>query len=381
MTGPVHAAVADPAEPAGLYIHVPFCRRKCAYCDFYSIAGTGLACRWLAALNIEASRYVSLFPLFDTVYIGGGTPSLLNGRLLEALLGDVISRFPLTGDAEITIEANPCDIDSEKILLFKRLGFTRISLGVQSLNPGVLEFLGRAHSVGTALGALEEIRARWSNGFGVDMIYGVPGQSEKAWLNDLERMLTFNPDHVSCYQLSVEKGTVLYRLYAGGKFRLPSEAFLGGMFNATSGLMASHGYLHYEVSNFAAEQSVRSRHNLKYWRHVPYLGLGPSAHSFDGARRWWNFRSVKRYCHALETNRLPLEGSETLSEAELTREAVFLGLRTSDGIDLGLVPETQENAFFLDNGRRLGFLDVCDGKIIPTTRGLLVADHMAVSLF
>ncbi|HDR15839.1 MAG TPA: radical SAM family heme chaperone HemW [Desulfobacteraceae bacterium] len=370
-----------PMEPAGLYIHVPFCRRKCAYCDFYSITGTaGLTARWLAALNLEASMYRSSFPAFDTVYIGGGTPSILDADLLEVLMDRVVSWFSLNNGAEITIEANPCDIDQEKILLFQRMGFTRINLGVQSLSADVLQFLGRSHSVETAAAALAQLESKWPHSFGVDMIYGVPGQSENHWLGDLEKALAFGPDHVSCYQLSIEKGTRLYKLHAEGKFRLPGESFSAGLFTATSDFMASHGYMHYEVSNFAATASVKSRHNLKYWHHVPYLGLGPSAHSFDGSRRWWNARSVKRYCDALESNTAPVEGAEVLSESDLTREAVFLGLRTSEGIALELVPETKENLIFLEKGRHMRFLEIRDGKIIPTAKGLLVADYLALSL-
>ncbi len=373
-------AFPNPMARAGLYIHVPFCRRKCAYCDFYSIAGTKLSGGWLAALSREASMYCASFPAFDTVYIGGGTPSLLDGDLLETLMDRVVSSFPLRSDAEITIEANPCDIDSEKILIFRRLGFTRINLGVQSFDTEVLEFLGRSHSAKTAACALAEIESKWPRSFGVDMIYGLPGQSKGHWMAQLEKALAFNPDHVSCYQLSIEKGTKLQRLQAEGEFRLPGESFLAGLFTATSDLMASHGYMHYEVSNFAANSSSRSRHNMKYWRHMPYLGLGPSAHSFDGLRRWWNVRSVKSYCESLHSNILPVEGEEVLSNSELTRESVFLGLRTSEGIALELVPKTNETSIFLENSRRMRFLEIRDGKIIPTVKGLLVADHLALSL-
>lgn len=371
---------AGPVEPAGLYIHVPFCRRKCAYCDFYSIGGTTLAARWLAALIREASLYDSFFPAFDTVYIGGGTPSLLDRHSLEALMERVVSVFPLSSDVEITIEANPCDMDSEKLLLFRRLGVTRINLGVQSFDPGILEFLGRSHSAEAAACALADIEAKWPSSFGVDMIYGLPGQDQSHWLAQLKKALAFHPDHVSCYQLSLEKGTRLHRLHTEGKFRMPGESLLARLFTATSDLMASHGYRHYEVSNFAANSPKRSRHNMKYWHHVPYLGLGPSAHSFDGSRRWWNIRSVRRYCESLDSNLVPVEGEEVLSTSELTREAVFLGLRTSEGIALELVPETSETLTFLEKGRRTGFLEIRDGKIIPTAKGLLVADYLALSL-
>jgi oxygen-independent coproporphyrinogen-3 oxidase len=367
-------------KPAGLYIHVPFCRRKCAYCDFYSIAGTKLAARYVSALRREAVLYGSSFPAFDTVYIGGGTPSLLDGEMLEALIERVVSVFPVSRRAEITIEANPCDIDSEKVLLFRRLGITRINLGVQSFDNGVLEFLGRSHSAETAARALAEIESKWPYSFGVDMIYGLPGQSRSHWLGQLEKALAFNPGHVSCYQLSLEKGTRLHRLHAEGTFRMPGEPFLARLFTATSDLMASHGYLHYEVSNFAANSSERSRHNMKYWHHAPYLGLGPSAHSFDGARRWWNVRSVRRYCESLDSNVSPVEGEEVLSNPELVREAVFLGLRTSEGIALELIPQSEETLRFLENGRRMRVLEIRDGKIIPTAKGLLVADYLALSL-
>ena len=367
-------------EPAGLYIHVPFCRRKCAYCDFYSIESTGSAARWLSALTLEASRCGSVFPSFDTVYLGGGTPSLLAGDLLQALMDRVVFRFPVLENAEITIEANPCDIDPGKIRLLQSLGFTRISLGVQSFDGGVLDFLGRSHTGEQAEGALAALKSRWRGSTALDLIYGVPGQSESLWLRTMEKALAFAPDHVSCYQLSVEKGTRLYRLEAAGRFHRPGESLLSALFIGTSRFMTARGYTHYEVSNFASGDSGRSRHNVKYWRHSPYLGLGPSAHSFDGLRRWWNVRSVRRYCESLESNGAAVEGGETLGEFELRREAVLLGLRTSEGIRAELVPDTPETRLFLDGCDRMGFLNLQGGRIVPTTKGLLVADHLAVSL-
>lgn len=367
-------------EKAGLYIHVPFCRRKCSYCDFFSIPSSGPAAGWLQAVRLEASRYRSVFPSFDTVYVGGGTPSLLAGELLEALMDEVVFRFPIQDGAEITIEANPCDLDQSKIRLFQSLGFNRISLGVQSFDDGMLAFLGRSHDGRQAEKALEALRSLWRGSVSVDLIYGIPGQSERLWLGSLKKALSFEPDHLSCYQLSIEEGTGLHRLKAEGGFHLPGESVAGGLFVSTSDFLAACGYLHYEVSNFAAGAAFRSRHNMKYWRHAPYLGLGPSAHSFDGTSRWWNVRSVKRYREALETGGVPVEGNEMLGESDLRREAVLLGLRTSEGIGVDMVPDNNETGVFLQSCERMGILDLRGDRILPTAKGLLVADHLALSL-
>ncbi len=336
--------------------------------------------RWFRALDREASRYSSLFSSFDTVYVGGGTPSFLPAELLEALMSGVVSRFPVADGAEITIEANPCDIDPKKIGLFEHLGFNRVSLGVQALDADALAFLGRFHTVVSAERALWDLQSLWHGSLAVDLIYGIPGQSENRWFSGLKRILSFEPGHISCYQLSVENGTPLHRRKCRGAFQMPAEDSVCSLFIGTSRLLASQGYTHYEVSNFATDLSGGSRHNGKYWRHAPYLGLGPSAHSFDGARRWWNVSSIDRYSLALETGELPVEGREVLGDAELRREALFLGLRTSDGIPLSLVPDTAEKRAFIDRSIRMGLLDIAGGKIRPTTKGLLAADYLAVSL-
>ena len=366
-------------DKAGLYIHVPFCRRKCAYCDFFSVPSTGAVPRWLQAISLEASLCRSFFSSFDTVYLGGGTPSFLAGKVLETLMDEVVSIFPVQPGAEITIEANPCDLDQRKIRLFQRLGFNRISIGVQSFDDGILAFLGRFHDGGQAEKALQSLRSLWSGSISVDLIYAVPGQSERLWLSSLEKALSFEPDHLSCYQLSVEKGTRLQRLEAEG-LRFPGEPLVSRLFVSTSDFLAARGFLHYEVSNFAAGAGFRSRHNMKYWRHAPYLGLGPSAHSFDGTNRWWNVRSVRSYCRMLETGGLPVAGKEMLGESDLRQEAVLLGLRTSEGIEAEMVADTVEAGIFLESCRRMGIVDLRGGRIVPTVKGLLMADHLALSL-
>jgi oxygen-independent coproporphyrinogen-3 oxidase len=359
----------------GLYVHVPFCRSKCPYCGFYSIPSKAPIDRWLAGLEKEIFR-TQKDPAgpFDSLYVGGGTPSFLSHTVLERVMAIILGHYPLTPYAEITLEANPCDISPEKANLFKSLGFNRINMGVQSFNDDVLTFLGRRHSSKNAENALKHLRSAGFNNIGVDLIYGFKAQSMKEWITTLQRALAFQPEHLSCYQLTLEKGTVFERRsHRKNGITLP-EKVAAAHFLATSSFLESKGYIQYEVSNFARDESLEARHNRKYWQRIPYLGLGPSAHSFDGKKRWWNVRSVKKYCETLEKGLLPIEGSETLTKEQIHLESLALGFRTRGGVDLGLLSPKFEKTLLMFQKRRL--LKVVNGRAVPTRRGYLLADHL-----
>jgi putative oxygen-independent coproporphyrinogen III oxidase len=279
-------------EYAGLYVHVPFCRTRCVYCDFYSETDLSLACDWLKAVKSEVAFYKDRFGPFDSLYVGGGTPTLLTAAQLEGLADCLFKSLSFAPEIEFTVEANPDDVTKETLALLRNLGVNRLSLGVQSLDGEELAFLKRRHSVRQAEEALGEIRNAGFKSLSADLIYGLPGQSLSAWLKTLARILTFNPDHLSCYELTFEKHTPLGRMLAQGRIRkIEEEAEREFLFN-TSLFLEKRAYLHYEVSNFARPGHM-CRHNLKYWKHVPYLGLGPSAHSYWDGVRWWNHRSVE----------------------------------------------------------------------------------------
>jgi oxygen-independent coproporphyrinogen-3 oxidase len=385
-----------PANPApGLYVHVPFCVRKCPYCDFYSVApgatadasaeaSTAAACdstirSWLNALTAEIELYSSTFPAFDTLYIGGGTPSLLDERQITDLIRRLKAGFAFVEDTEITIEANPDDIDPPRLAAYRELGINRLSLGVQSFEDAELQFLRRRHDAAGAEAALSHMRDAGFANIGIDLIYGFQGQSLASWERTLRRALEFTPEHLSCYQMTIEPPTEFGRMLEAGSITAVDEESQRDFFMATSELLGARGYIHYEISNFAREEQFISRHNHKYWRHVPYLGLGPSAHSFQKGTRWWNVRSVRGYCEALENGKSPVQNSELLTVDELALETLYLGFRTSDGVALDDLRRYRRWEGALETLQRESLVTVERGRAVPTLKGFLVADRLPLA--
>lgn len=358
---------------AGLYIHVPFCIRKCPYCDFYSVTDRSLISDWLTAFRQEVSLYEGRFSSFDSLYIGGGTPTLLNGSQVTAVMESLWSTVSLLPDSEITLETNPDDLTQENLALYRQAGVNRVSVGAQSFHDEELRYLRRRHTARQTKQALSMIRAAGFDNVSVDLMYGIPGQTEDSWIKSLECALSFDPEHLSCYQLTIGEGTVFGEMAAQGRMVPLEEEKERRFFLLTSELLTERGYLHYEVSNFARSESYFSRHNRKYWQHVPYLGLGPSAHSFLNSTRWWNTRSVTEYCQRLAQGGSPLAGEETLSEEQYFLEALYLGLRTREGIDKTLATGHDR---ILDQLQSAGLVRVIEERIIPTREGLLVADSL-----
>ena len=371
-------------KKAGLYIHVPFCLSKCPYCDFYSETSLSAIPDFLKGLFKEMERDHDLLGRFDTVYIGGGTPSLLTPQQLERILMSVQKNFRLTSDAEITIEVNPADLNLSFLRSLRGMGIRRINLGVQSFDERVLRFLGRRHTVDQAFSAIEASRKAGFDPMGLDLIYGVPMQGMDSWLNTLERALTFLPEHLSCYQLTMEAKTPLGRRYEKGEFFMPGEETQYQFFMRTSQFLEEAGYLHYEISNFAKGIEHLSRHNQKYWDHSPYLGLGPSAHSFFDDQRWWNYSSLDPYLDQIHQGRLPVEEKETLTLDQLRLETLYLGLRTKRGVDLEnfkyrfACDLLMEKKHLLETLEEEGFLTIRDGSIAPTRKGFAVADSLSL---
>ena len=365
----------------GLYIHIPFCRSKCPYCAFYSIPSSSLIPIWLKAIKNEVLLYKGQFGPFDSLYLGGGTPTFIESGILADLIRHLFAHFDFSPDTEVTIEANPCDLTDEKIRMLRDSGVNRVNLGAQSFDDRVLSFLGRKHSVKEVKGALNRLRQFRFENVGIDLIYGFKEQGVKAWIDTLDNALSLKPEHISCYQLTFEKKTMFERLMDEGKIEPLLESEEATYFLATSQHLEDKGYIHYEISNFAKNEACRSRHNQKYWQHTPYLGLGPSAHSFEGKKRWWNVRSIKKYCAAVEKGRPPVEGSEDLTEEQLRIETLSLGLRTSTGVDLSVVKRTPESDEALSRLQASGLVKIINGRVIPSREGFLVADHLPVCFF
>jgi oxygen-independent coproporphyrinogen-3 oxidase len=363
--------------PSGLYLHVPFCETKCSYCDFYSITSvtTEAIAGWIRAVITEA-RIGEFSGVFKTLYFGGGTPSLLSEAALVEVVTKLRGIFGFENLVETTIEVNPEDVTRDKLKTFKELGFNRISLGVQSFRDEELKFLGRRHDSETSRRALDMIREAGFKNLSLDLIHSLPGQSLSDWEYSLKRAVGFKPDHISCYQLTIKEGTRFGKLLSSGKLREAGEDIQREIFIRTSEFLCDNGYQHYEVSNFSMGEDNEAKHNSLYWEHVPYLGLGPSAHSFDGKKRWWNVSSVAKYCEELENGNAPVADSEILSGDELRLESLFLGLRTKKGISLDILKgyDGWENTSAKLSA--LSLVKIRDGRMVPTLKGFLMADSL-----
>jgi oxygen-independent coproporphyrinogen-3 oxidase len=365
-------------DAAGLYVHVPFCLRKCPYCDFASETDLALVPDWLRAIKREMGFYRDFGPRFDTLYLGGGTPSLLAADELASLLDALEDHFAFSPDTESTLEANPDDLTPQILRSYRELGINRLSLGVQSFDDRELAFLGRRHDAAQSRRAPAWAREAGFANLGIDLIYGLPGQTIEQWQRNLEAALGFGPEHLSCYQLTLEAGTPLARRQGKGQFQRLSEEAEREFFLFTSRFLEEAGYLHYEISNFARGSENRSRHNRKYWNHTPYLGLGPAAHSFRDGRRWWNHRSLKDYCQTLRAGEAPVAGEEILTPEQTRLEALYLGLRTREGVDLNVLLKAQRGKIGLQEMVKAGLAKVRDNRLIPTREGLVVADRLAL---
>lgn len=334
---------------------------------------------WLEALQEEAAMYKGKFSAFDSIYLGGGTPSLLGNRQMEALMNTLLTHFAFTHNVEITIEVNPDDITADKLVFLQSLGVNRISMGVQSFNDEELLFLKRRHTASVAEEAVNLVRSSGFKNYGIDLMYGLPDQTEDTWKKTLEHVLAFEPAHLSCYQFTLEEKTPYGRLKAEGKLCLAGECEERKLFLLTSNYLKSKGFIHYEVSNFAGTRKHESRHNKKYWQHTPYLGLGPAAHSFKDGNRWWNHRSVEKYCEALARGEKPVDGFETLSPEQLRLERLFLGFRTNRGVAAGDVSGKPSLDEALLRAKRSRLVTMRNNRIIPTQKGYLIADHLPLT--
>jgi len=364
---------------AGLYVHVPFCKGKCPYCDFYSITDPGAERRWARALIREGQGYRADFSAFDSLYLGGGTPSVLPDDLLAELLAGLDALRPFASESERTIECNPNDLSPERIECYRSLGFNRISLGIQSLDDTELAFLGRRHRRSDTLRALDWVRERGPNNLGIDLIYGFAGHSIARWRSTLEAVLRYQPQHLSCYQLTLADRTPFGRAAATGQPRLATPEEQADLFLFTAEFLGERGFLHYEVSNFARDSTYRCRHNLKYWSRAPYLGLGPAAHSHRDGVRWWNPASVEAYCRAVEVTGSAAAGREQLSSEQIRLEDLALGFRTREGVALEqLDPGAPRTQAAIAELLEAGLATLAAGRLRPTTRGFLVADGLSL---
>lgn len=387
----------------GLYLHIPFCSAICPYCDF-SVLRAGLPARkrfiehLIAEVALAAREWADPTP-FDTVYFGGGTPSLLPAEDLERVLGACRSHLPLATPApRIFLEANPEDVTPAACTAWRELGVRTLSLGVQSFSDEALRFLGRRHSAQQARVAVETAQAAGFDTVSVDLIFGLPGQTAEAWRRELAAAVALGPGHLSCYQLTIHARTRFGVSAARGKLSELPEEEQAVLFESGYRFLAEAGYSAYEVSNFARSRDHESRHNRKYWDHTSYLGLGPSAHSLvaayggdlPAARRWWNELRTPKWESRVAAGERPVEGEEALGPKALASEAVLLGLRTTAGIDLDRFTARYGVDLLAANEILLAGLVAEDRLVVhrapeggrwllPTASGLAVADGMAAA--
>jgi len=373
---------------ASIYVHIPFCERKCPYCDFYSVEDTGLVEEFLAALQGEISlrEHYADRAVIETVFFGGGTPSLLAPRQLDAVLSSLRATFAITPDAEVTLEANPGTVTGETLRAFRSSGINRLSIGIQSFHDHELSFLGRIHDTLQGFRAVEVARAAGFDNISIDLICSLPGQTLAHWEENLRTAVTLAPHHVAAYSLTVADRTPLARMVRAGEVSVIPTDLAAAMYERAMELLGAHGYEHYEVSNYALP-GFRCRHNCNYWSHEDYLGFGPSAHSFwkerdaTSGRRWWNVADLSTYQDRLRGGSLAVASEEHVGTREMVNERIFLGLRSS-GLDLtrlivdldyDLAARQADRVRWLIQERLAGL----DGGILRlTSKGYLLCDEI-----
>ena len=367
---------ADPDAPRlGIYIHIPFCVRKCDYCDFYSVPGRdGRMDEYLHALEVHIAESAPQAELYtvNTIYFGGGTPTFFGAERLARLLQIVRKQFNVSKDCEITVECNPDSADQDTLLTLKKAGVNRLSMGVQSAQDKELEEIGRVHSFAQATQAFQRARDAGFDNISLDLIYGLPDQTMESWKESVEALLKLNPEHLSCYGLKLEQGTPLYERRE--QEQMADDDTQADMYLWMVERLKNAGYGQYEISNFARPGRA-SRHNLKYWTMQEYLGFGPGAHSDFGGRRFAYARDLSAY----------IRGEEHLSESacpaprEREEERVMLALRTAQGLDLSTLGEdTREAEAVLEECARHGLAQGGNGRWRLTPQGFLVSNAVIV---
>ena len=371
---------------AGIYIHIPFCRKACHYCNFHFSTTLDQSDRMIDSIvrEIILSNPGKKSPI-ETIYFGGGTPSILDTVQIERLLNTIYNLFEVKAGAEITMEANPDDITTEKAKAWKAMGINRFSIGIQSFFEEDLKWMNRAHDAQQSRRCIEIIKEEGFNNFSIDLIYGTPGQTHKRWLENLEIAIHEKIPHLSCYALTVEEGTALDSMIKSGKKEKVDSDQQSLCFDSLVQKTKESGYRHYEISNFALS-GMESKHNQSYWKGIPYWGFGPAAHSFDGKSRSWNVANNMEYIKSIENNKIPSE-IELLSEADQLNEYIMTSLRCDTGINKNYIIENWGEEKLLQVRKEinvaieLGRVNEDQFSFKLTDQGRFFADGIASSLF
>lgn len=369
---------------SGIYLHIPFCRKACLYCDFHFSTQTTYTDRMVNAIAKETNlRSGFLSSPVETIYFGGGTPSVLSQKQIEIILNEIHQSFSVSPEAEITLEANPDDLNPEYVKILKDAGINRLSIGLQSFDDDVLQWMNRSHVARQSNDAVRMAQDLGFDNITIDLIFGIPGKDNRYWNEQLVKALELKVNHLSVYSLTVEESTTLHHRIRKGIQAPPVPEEQAEQFLMAMDLLTGEGFEHYEISNYALP-GYRSRHNASYWTGRPYLGIGPSAHSFDGAmERSWNVSSNHLYMKGMEDD-MPLRETETLTQNDRINEYILTRLRTSEGLSLSECV----SQFGHEIGQTIrqqwtesGHLAVQRDQLQLTREGKLIADTIASSLF
>lgn len=372
---------------AGIYLHIPFCKQKCAYCDFYSIANKTYLEDFVNAICTEIklqSEYLSSEKI-QTIYFGGGTPSILSSDHVEKILEEIYKYFQVEQNNEITLEANPDDLNEKYLKSIFTIGVNRLSVGIQSFNDSDLQLMRRKHTVNQAISSIVEAQKTGFKNISLDLIYGLPDLSLKKWEENIDQAIKLNIQHISAYHLTIEPNTLFQKLQKNQKLNLPNEKESLEQFQLLVEKTKENGFLYYEISNFAKDGSI-SLHNTNYWMDVKYLGLGPSAHSYNLTSRQWNISNLRAYMDSITKGKIPFE-VEILEEKEKYNDYMITSLRTMWGLNF----EKLENEFdkkylryFLSKTENLikeNLLRKSGNNFILTEKGIFISDNIIGSFF
>lgn len=371
----------------GIYIHIPFCKTKCTYCDFYKITDLSKKGALLLALQKEIGlrRNYLNSELVSTIYFGGGTPSTMSANEIGKVLNTIYSNFQIEENCEITLEANPDDLSATYLSEIRKWGVNRLSMGIQSFDDKQLKFINRRHSTSVALEAIKNAQLAGFDNISIDLIYGLPEQNFDSWRAQVHQALELDVQHISAYGLTYEEGTLLWRQMKKGIIKPIDDETMIEMYKYLVDECVKSGFEQYEISNFA-KNGLRSKHNSSYWKEQTYLGIGPAAHSYNGNSRQWNIASVSKYCEMLDKNEIFFE-KEILSTQEKYNDFVMVSLRTMEGINLDLLKSKFGSEYF-DHCMRSAQAALTNKKLKIennylrlTSEGVVVSDSILVELF
>lgn len=371
---------------SGLYVHLPFCTRKCSYCNFYSISSLSLKKTFINALLAEIENTTNYLPQrhLTTLYFGGGTPSLFTVSELDTIMNQIAKFYSFAKEIELTVEANPEQLTLDYLKELKKMGINRLSIGVQSFNEAILHFLQRQHSAESAQKAIKNaISANFEN-ISIDLMYGIAERDKEMWLNDLKTAFSFPIQHLSAYSLTVEENTLLKKKIEKGLIHEIDDTHSVRDFYLLLAISEKAGFEQYEISNFAKPNFI-SQHNFSYWQQIPYLGVGPSAHSYNGTSRKWNMANVTQYIALIKNNK-PFYETEILTTEEHFNEYILLRLRTNEGVNLALLQQkfgAKKKEWILEQIKSINAQNytLANNTIRLTHRGKLWADDIAMTLF